>query len=186
MVPNNMSLCFQPPSTDYPDEMRLYTHGELIDSEHFISTQYHAGEPQRLKPSLQVGVDSWKFQIDIEQLIEDISLESYVQSIRERFSAISTEAESFLRSNFEVLTRVEEALECLETFLGSLGVSYLTRGDYWQDSEMPDFEALEIMVRVDIGDYDRVLKLWKAAIKRISETLGSEAKEKIVVMFDKE
>lgn len=169
-----------------PVDTRLYSQEGILDSACPIFTQYLAVTPQRLKPVLpflRISFDSSESQIDLEQFIEGALLEKHMKAISERFDQISLEAELFLRSNLEILTNLEQGLECLEDFLMNTGVPYRIMSDFWQDSEALDFEVLEVIVKVDIADYGEILKLWKIADEKIYETLSLTAKKKIVVLF---
>lgn len=181
-----MSSCLQALPMNTPVGTRFYPEEEILDSAHSVSTQYLAVTPQRLKlvlPFSPISFDSSGPQIDFEQFIEDVLREKHIKAISERLDQISLEAELFLRSNLEILTNLDQGLECLEDFLMNVGVQYSVMSDFWQDSEAPDFEVLEVIVKVDIADYDQILKLWKTADERVFETLSPTAKKKIVVLF---
>lgn len=120
-----------------------------------------------------------------EQFVEAILLERSVNLIRGKLSAIPVEAEAFLRNNLNITLNSVRTLEEIEGFLRNSDVQYTIFGDLWQDSEVPDFQAFEILVKIDVSDFRDILKLWKAVDARIYQTLGRIAKEKIIVMFER-
>lgn len=170
----------------YPQPSGLFDLSVSVES--MYKSHYYFVEPQpkrHISPFWRIGFANSEPWIEFERAMEDISLEALMSEISQRFFSISTKAEAFLRSNPKIVTHMGQVLKCLDDFLVDIGVPYNMISDFWQDSEAPDFEALEVIVKVDIADYDEILRLWKAIDRRVYETLGSEAKENIILMFER-
>jgi hypothetical protein len=165
----------------------LVTHKILGSASHVhhLMPQHPQHPQQVILSASQTAFGNWETLLDVALIVKEASLEKLVNTISERLVSISVEAELFLRNNPEIATNLDPGLRCLEDFLTSIGVPHSIKADFWQDSEAPDFEALEVTVKVDTADYDKILKLWKAADERIYRTLSSKAKEKIIVMFER-
>jgi len=176
-----MSSGFQ--STDQFAESQLRLEIESLDSPHSIFPRY-LRTLQRLEPYVQVSLGSSEPWLYIQSSIEDFVIERHLSAIRERLFSISIEAESLLRKSFDIVSNLEQALECLENFLAN-NVTYSIVCDFWQDPEAPFFRTLEVIVKVNVEDYNRVLELWKVADERIYAALTPEAKKKIVVLFER-
>jgi hypothetical protein len=152
-----------------------------------ISAAQFCVKPQELKhfwPLLQLGTASLDPQIATENLIEDIS-QVLVDSAFKKLQSISTDAESFLRGHSEISMSLNKALNCLGDLLGNVGIPYSISAGYQQDSEAPHFETIEVIVKVDLEDFDKILELWKLADERAYAILNGAASDRIIVMFER-
>lgn len=185
-----MASCFEPFQEDLVD-LRLYK-GEDIPSGPAnamfpIFHRLHEDQTRRreLLPFLQMGLDSLGLRLAIQDSISQICFDTFVETILARFGSISIEAESFLRRKPEIAIDVGKILEYVQHFLPSIDVSYSMASDFWQDVELPDFEVLEIVIKVNVQDYSQLQKLWKVVDERLYETLGSSAKNKIAILLER-
>ncbi|MGA9388585.1 MAG: hypothetical protein WBV70_07165 [Candidatus Bathyarchaeia archaeon] len=134
---------------------------------------------------MQIGLDSSEPRANIKYIIESVFLEDRVKTISQKLDSISTEAELLLRGDFEITRNLEQALNCLRTILENFAIQHDIAVSSWRDPEAPDFEALELVVKVDAKDFSSILRLWKMTDERIYETLSPTAKKKIIVIFER-
>ena len=186
-----MSSCFEDPFFDFPSEARIYQLGcgpsaspqrvtwlkplEIHELQHV----------DRILPFLSTGIDSSAARMNVEQFIEDLSLDRFVESVLRRFSSASPELRFFLSDNLEIAASLEQILDSLGSFLNANGVSHSLGGDVWQDLEAPGYSVLEVVVKVNVAEYEEILKLWRTADEKIYENLKPSARKRIIVLFER-
>jgi hypothetical protein len=187
-----MTMSFRLDDTiDNPSESRIYRLGcgPSDPDPHLILRRTHRVHeqqlPTRILPFLAIGTDSSVARMRVEQIFDDISLDISVKSILQRFGSASSELEFFLRNSVEIAASLEQVLDYLEDSLRTSGVSYDLIGDVWQDLEATSFKVLEVIVKVNVADYEQILKLWRTADEKIYENLKPPIKKKIVVLFER-
>jgi hypothetical protein len=140
---------------------------------------------RRLEPFFRTSFDSSDLDRNLVSFLVQNYFEKFVDDIRSRV-VTSVEAEAFLRNNASIVREFAKALDCLENTMQQIpGNPYSIECDFWQDSEAPQFKALEIIVKVNVADYQRVQELWKAADKAVYGAIDPEAKKQIVVLFER-
>lgn len=181
----------EPPCADDFDHSRLYldtsslSHTqELVSSISAARFCLRPQEPEHFWSFLQSGMGSLEQQIETEKLIEDIS-QVHLASTLKRLHAISADAESFLRGNIQISAGFDQAVKCLWDFLANVGITHSISADYEQDPEAPHFETLEVIVKVDLDDFNKILELWGLVDERVYALLTGIAKDRIIIMFER-
>lgn len=181
----------EPPCADDFDHSRLYldTSGlshdqELVSSMSAAQFYVRPQKPEHFWPFLQPGMGSLEQQIETEKLIEDIS-QVHLDSALKRLQTISPDAESFLRGNIQISAGFDQAIKCLMEFLMNVGISHSLSVDYERDPEAPRFETLEVIVRVDLDDFSKILELWRLVDERVYASLTGIAKDRIIIIFER-
>jgi hypothetical protein len=186
-----MSSCFEDPFFDLPSEARIYQLGCGPSASPQRVTLWKPLEIHELQhvdrifPFLSIGIDSSAARMNVEQSIEDLSLDRFVESVLRRLSSASPELGFFLRDNLEIAASLEQVLDCLDNFLNTNNVSYSLGGDVWQDLEAPFYKVLEIVVKVNVVEYEGILRLWRTANEKIYENLKPSARKMIIVLFER-
>ena len=140
---------------------------------------------RRLEPFFRTSFDSSDLRRNLVSFLVQDYFAKFVDDIRSRV-ATSVEAEAFLRNNASIVREFAKALNCLENTMQQIpGNPYSIECDFWQDSEAPQFKALEIIVKVSVADYQRIQELWKAADKAVYGAIDPEAKKQIVILFER-
>lgn len=186
-----MSQKIEPPCEDNFGHSRLYlgTSGfsvtqELVSSISAAQFRVEPQKPEHLWTLFQPGIGSLEQQIDTERLIEDIS-QVHLASTLKRVQAISADAESFLRGDIQISAGFGQATKCISDFLGNVGVQHSISAEYEQDPEVPYFKTLEVIVKVDLDDFNKILELWRLVDEKAYALLTETAKDKIIIMFER-
>jgi len=188
-----MASCAEESQTRVPTNLRFYPQAgrspSFLDSGNAISARRYGvviPEPiDSVLPFLHIGLDSSEPSANIKYFIESVFLEDRAKTISQKLDSISTEAELLLRGDFEITRNLEQALNCLRAILENFAIQNFIAVSSWRDPEAPDFETLELIVKVDARDFSSILRLWKMTDERIYETLSPTAKKKIIVIFER-
>jgi hypothetical protein len=176
---------------DDPSESRIYqtSCGTLGQGQHWVLLRaretHELQRPDHILPFLSKGIDNSVARMVVEQAIEDVSLDRSVESISLRLGSTSPELGFFLRSNPEVTANLAYVLDYLEDSLKTSGVSYDLTGDVWQDLEAPNYKVLEVVAKVNVADYEEILRLWRTADEKIYENMNISIRKRIVVLFER-
>jgi hypothetical protein len=186
-----MSQRIEPPCTDGFENSRLYLDTiDPSDTQELVSPVSAAQicirpqGPEHFWSFLQPRMGNLEQQIETEKLIEDIS-HVRLGSALERLQAISADAESFLRGNIQISMGFDQTIKCLTEFLMNVGISHSISADYERDLEAPHFETLEVIVRVDLDDFSKILELWRLVDERVYASLTGIAKDRIIIIFER-
>ena len=186
-----MSQEIEPPPAEDFDHSRLYPDRSGLSHDQEPASSVSAArfylrpqKPEHFWSFLQLGTGSLEQQIETEKLIEDIS-QAHLDSALNRLQTVSPDAESFLRGNIQISTGFVQAIECLLGLLTNVGVPSNISADHEQDPEAPHFETLEVIVKVDLDDFNKILELWRLVDERVYALLTGIAKDRIIIIFER-
>lgn len=147
--------------------------------------QVEIPEPQTLIPFLAFSDSEHEIIKETQDLLVARFQGQWIEEIKQTVGEIPLDVEKFLRMDIQTTYFLDQILSTMQDRLrviGGLPCVFSLRK--WQDVEVTEMKDIEVLVKLAIKDYDKLLKIWEMIDEDVYQNVPPEVSEKIVVIFE--